>query len=147
MPPAPCLYLALLIPALLALVALVRRPPRSTLRLLTLGTTAAVLGLVPAIAAVWSRGAMTAADGWLRLDALSALHLLILGVVFLPAADAPVRAGPDMSGRVYVWTGSTWELSRNDVTIPEGFYIWDAGDKAPATGGKERGRGPDRTAG
>jgi len=52
-------------------------------------------------------------------------------VVFLPAADAPVRAGPDMSGRVYVWTGSTWELSRNDVTIPEGFYIWDAGDKAP----------------
>ena len=52
-------------------------------------------------------------------------------VVFLPAADAPVRAGPDMSGRVYVWTGSTWELSRNDVTIPEGFYIWDAGDVAP----------------
>ena len=52
-------------------------------------------------------------------------------VVFLPAADAPVRAGPDMSGRVYVWTGSTWELSRNSVTIPEGFYIWDAGDAAP----------------
>ena len=52
-------------------------------------------------------------------------------VVFLPAADAPVRAGPDMSGRVYVWTGSTWELSRNNVTIPEGFYIWDAGDAAP----------------
>ena len=59
-------------------------------------------------------------------------------VVFLPAADAPVRAGPDLSGRVYVWTGSTWELSRNHVTIPEGFYIWDAGDKAPtnAVGGK-----------
>ena len=57
-------------------------------------------------------------------------------VVFLPAADAPVRAGPDMSGRVYVWTGSTWELSRNHVTIPEGFYIWDAGDKAPAVGGR-----------
>ena len=59
-------------------------------------------------------------------------------VVFLPTVDAPVRAGPDLSGRVYVWTGSTWELSRNHVTIPEGFYIWDAGDKAPtnATGGK-----------
>ena len=59
-------------------------------------------------------------------------------VVFLPAADAPVRAGPDLSGRVYVWTGSTWELSRNHVTIPEGFYIWDAVDKAPtnAAGGK-----------
>jgi len=86
MPPAPCLYLALLIPALLALAALVHQPPRATLRLLTLGTTAAVLGLVPAIATVWSHGAMTAADGWLRLDALSALHLLILAVVFLPAA-------------------------------------------------------------
>jgi len=57
-------------------------------------------------------------------------------VVFLPSADAPVRAGPDMSGRVYVWTGSAWELSRNNMTIPEGFYIWDAGDKAPAAGGK-----------
>ena len=59
-------------------------------------------------------------------------------VVFLPAADAPVRAGPNMSGRVYVWTGSTWELSRNAVTVPEGFYIWDAGDKVPAAtaGGK-----------
>ena len=75
--------------------------------------------------------------------ALAAL-LLLAGcagprVVFLPTADAPVRVGPDLSGRVYVWTGSTWELSRNRVTIPEGFYIWDAGDKAPtnaAAGGK-----------
>ena len=57
-------------------------------------------------------------------------------VVFLPAADAPMRAGPDMSGRVYVWTGTTWVLSRNHVTVPEGFYIWDAGDKTPAAGGK-----------
>ena len=57
-------------------------------------------------------------------------------VVFLPTADAPMRAGPDLSGRVYVWTGSTWELSRNRVTVPEGFYIWDAGDKTPASGGK-----------
>ena len=55
-------------------------------------------------------------------------------VVFVPSADAPVRAGPDMSGRVYVWTGAAWELSRNAVAVPEGFYIWDAGDKtlAPA---------------
>ena len=57
-------------------------------------------------------------------------------VVFLPAADAPVRAGPDVSGRVYVWTGAAWELSRNHVTVPEGFYIWDAGDKTPAPVGK-----------
>ena len=49
-------------------------------------------------------------------------------VAFMPAADAPMRAGPDMSGRVYIWTGATWELSRNSVAIPEGFYIWDAGD-------------------
>ena len=72
--------------------------------------------------------------------AASLVLMLVAGcagprVVFLPAADAPVRAGPDMSGRVYVWTGSTWELSRNHVTIPEGFYIWDAGDEVPAAGG------------
>ncbi len=52
-------------------------------------------------------------------------------VVFVPAVDAPVRAGPGMAGRVYVWTGTAWELSRNRVPVPEGFYIWDAGDKSP----------------
>ena len=57
-------------------------------------------------------------------------------VVFLPAPDAPVRAGPDMSGRVYVWNGTEWELSRNHVTVPEGFYIWDAGDDKPVAKGK-----------
>jgi hypothetical protein len=36
-----------------------------------------------------------------------------------------------MAGRVYVWTGTAWELSRNRVPVPEGFYIWDAGDKSP----------------
>ena len=55
-------------------------------------------------------------------------------VVFVPSADAPVRAGPGVRGRVYVWTGTTWELSRNRVPIPEGLYIWDAGDPAPAGG-------------
>ncbi len=55
-------------------------------------------------------------------------------VVFVPSADAPVRAGPGVRGRVYVWTGTTWELSRNRVPIPEGLYIWDANDPAP--GGK-----------
>ena len=74
----------------------------------------------------------------MNLRVLASVATLILAagcagprVVFLPAADVPVRAGPDMCGRVYVWTGSTWELSRNHVTIPEGFYIWDAGDAAP----------------
>ena len=77
----------------------------------------------------------------LRVIASVAAVLLAAGcagprVVFLPSADAPMRAGPDMSGRVYVWTGATWELSRNSVTVPEGFYIWDAGDKTPTAGGK-----------
>ena len=72
----------------------------------------------------------------LRVIAAVASVMLAAGcagprVVFLPAADAPVRAGPDMSGREYVCTGGTWELSRNSVTVPEGFYIWDAGDAAP----------------
>ena len=52
-------------------------------------------------------------------------------VVFVPSADAPVRAGPGVRGRVYVWTGAAWELSRNRVPVPEGFYIWDAGDPVP----------------
>ena len=76
--------------------------------------------------------------GWTvgRWAAFVAAVVLLAGcagprVVFLPAADAPVRAGPDMSGRVYVWNGGAWELSRTHVDIPEGFYIWDAGDAAP----------------
>ena len=75
-------------------------------------------------------------DRWLASAVAAGILALAAGcsgprVVFLPAADAPVRAGPDMSGRVYVWTGTAWELSRNHVDIPEGFYIWDAGDPAP----------------
>ena len=77
-----------------------------------------------------------------RMGILAVVAAVLVGgcagprVVFLPTADAPVRAGPDLTGRVYVWTGSTWELSRNHVTVPEGFYIWDAADKAPVAGGK-----------
>ncbi len=51
-------------------------------------------------------------------------------VIFVPT-NAPVRSGPGMVGRVYVWTGTEWELSGNAVKIPEGLYIWDAGDPAP----------------
>ena len=83
-------------------------------------------------------------DGWtVRRMTVGALCCLTLvagctgpRVVFLPAPDAPVRAGPDLHGRVYVWTGRTWELSRNSVAVPEGFYIWDAGDPKPTTGEK-----------
>ncbi|MEI6210927.1 MAG: hypothetical protein WCR06_04810 [bacterium] len=52
-------------------------------------------------------------------------------VVFVPAAEAPVRAGPGMTGKVYVWTGQIWELSSNRVSVPEGYYIWDSGEPAP----------------
>ncbi len=57
-------------------------------------------------------------------------------VVFVPSAEAPVRAGPGVRGRAYVWTGSTWELSRNRVPVPEVFDIWDAGEKMAAAGGE-----------
>lgn len=43
--------------------------------------------------------------------------------VSLSGSDAIVRAGPDVAGRVYVWTGEAWELSRNKVEIPEGWFI------------------------
>lgn len=48
--------------------------------------------------------------------------------VFLPSMDSPVRAGPNVSGKVYIWTGNGWELSGNNVAIPEGLYIWDSGE-------------------
>jgi len=42
-------------------------------------------------------------------------------VVFIPTSDALVRIGPDVTGRVYHWTGKEWELSKNRVTLPEGW--------------------------
>jgi len=88
---------------------------------------------------------LSVGGGALRALAAAALGLALFlagctgpRVVFVPSADAPVRAGPGVRGRVYVWTGSTWELSRNRVPVPEGLYIWDAGDPAPA--GSEDGK-------
>ena len=52
-------------------------------------------------------------------------------VVFVPSAKAPVRVGPGMRGRIYIWNEKNWELSRNRVPVPEGYYIWDAGDPVP----------------
>lgn len=34
-----------------------------------------------------------------------------------------VRAGPDVRGRVYEWTGTEWELSSNKVQVPEGWWM------------------------
>jgi hypothetical protein len=42
-------------------------------------------------------------------------------VVFIPTSDALVRLGPDVTGHVYHWTGDEWELSKNRVTLPEGW--------------------------
>jgi len=51
-------------------------------------------------------------------------------VVFVhPAEHDLVRLGPDVRGHVYYWNGSEWELSKNVVHIPEGWY---AGYVSPA---------------
>lgn len=42
--------------------------------------------------------------------------------VLLPESGV-VRAGPDVRGRVYHWTGTDWELSSNRVQIPEGWFM------------------------
>jgi hypothetical protein len=42
-------------------------------------------------------------------------------VVFIPTSDTLVRLGPDVQGHVYYWTGTEWELSKNRVTLPEGW--------------------------
>jgi len=60
--------------------------------------------------------------------ALSILTLIGFGTgcggtrVLLPESGV-VRAGPDVRGRVYQWTGTEWELSRNKVQVPEGWWM------------------------
>jgi len=50
-------------------------------------------------------------------------------VVFVHPTDHDlVRLGPDVRGHVYFWNGSEWELSKNEVRLPEGWY---AGYVAP----------------
>lgn len=71
---------------------------------------------------------------WMSLAAIMAGYFLVgcrmlqPRAVFLPTADAPVRAGPNVHGQVYIWNGSVWEMSGNSVLIPEGYYIWDSGE-------------------
>ena len=44
-------------------------------------------------------------------------------VVLVDPSKTIIRIGPNVKGRVYVKDFSgTWELSRNKVTIPEGWY-------------------------
>jgi hypothetical protein len=71
---------------------------------------------------------------WYALAAIVTAYFLVgcsmfmKRAVFLPTADAPVRAGPNVRGQVYMWDGEQWELSGNNVLIPEGYYIWDSGE-------------------
>ena len=41
---------------------------------------------------------------------------------FLPD-DEIVRLGPDVRGHVYLWNGGSWELSSNEVLLPEGWCV------------------------
>lgn len=43
--------------------------------------------------------------------------------VLIAESEGVVRAGPNLKGQVYYWTGEAWELSKNRVTIPEGWFI------------------------
>ena len=38
-----------------------------------------------------------------------------------------VRLGPDVEGHVYTWNADTkqWELSKNKVRLPEGWFATD----------------------
>ena len=37
--------------------------------------------------------------------------------------DSPIRLGPGVRARVYLFNGTDWELSQNPVQIPEGWYL------------------------
>ncbi|MFZ4394104.1 MAG: proton-conducting transporter membrane subunit [Kiritimatiellia bacterium] len=80
------IYYALAVPVVLALAALLRMSPAAQLRYLVLGTAVVALSALPAVIMTWVHGELVGAQGWLRLDALSALHVLLLLLVFVPAA-------------------------------------------------------------
>ena len=40
-----------------------------------------------------------------------------------------IRIGPDVQGKVYVLVNGEWELSQNEVEIPEGWYCAPVGGK------------------
>jgi hypothetical protein len=42
-------------------------------------------------------------------------------VVIVQESDALFKIGPNVSGRVYFWNGKEWELSENEVKLPEGW--------------------------
>lgn len=68
---------------------------------------------------------------WMPILTAILFAVLVLGfasgcsgnrTVFVPE-DSPMRIGPDARARVWVRVNGQWELSRNQITIPEGWYI------------------------
>ena len=67
---------------------------------------------------------------WLLLSLVSCGTLGLTGcltsgrkAVFIQPSDNLVRTGPNVTGRVYYWNGTEWELSKNKVTLPEGWLM------------------------
>jgi len=42
-------------------------------------------------------------------------------VVIVQESDALFKIGPDVRGRLYFWNGKEWELSQNEIKLPEGW--------------------------
>jgi hydrogenase-4 component F len=86
------LFLLLLaaLPVLLAAACLLPRSPQGVLRLCAAGTCCTAALMIALSASAFAGGALSAAGGWLRLDALSAFHTVVMAIVFsLSAMQAP----------------------------------------------------------
>lgn len=64
---------------------------------------------------------------WLGLMILSGL---VLGFasgcgsrVVLVKESSPVRIGPKAKAKVYAFMDNEWQLSQNEVCLPEGWYL------------------------
>jgi len=44
-------------------------------------------------------------------------------VVFIDSQSQIFRVGPNVSGKLYHWTGEEWQLSSNKVEYPEGHFV------------------------
>jgi hydrogenase-4 component F len=80
------IYLPLVIPAILALGSLFPLSTKAHLLYLVVGSWVAAVSALPGLILTWSAGELSASQEWLRLDALSALHILVLHLTFVPAS-------------------------------------------------------------
>jgi len=80
----------LILPALLAVAGMLSRSARAALGICAAGTVATGALMAALAALVPHGGAVTVPGGWLRVDSLSALHLVVMAIVFcLGALQAP----------------------------------------------------------